>query len=272
MLDILTGGTQSLSLEDICVEAEHIFVNAPIWQEKQYGSDPYCKGTGRRTFKLFSMAIGAPIVAACAADGDQSTTYPFSKHSEHTHETMRMSDSVRGWGVNPTGQLFLGVPVCACCVWLLNSEQNYNGLPPSCFLFFQQEVCPFPLDEKKKTQARERERERETLGERERERTKETKKEAERGIKRISKRDREMGKEPRRENEKETAPPPRPPNLLSSFSWRQLIALTELVMNSDIANMHCNLTIFNHIDLRTAWLLPHPDLRSLPYMRASFAP
>ena len=212
MLDILTGGTQSLSLEDICVEAEHIFVNAPIWQEKQYGSDPYCKGTGRRTFKLFSMAIGAPIVAACAADGDQSTTYPFSKHSEHTHETMRMSDSVRGWGVNPTGQLFLGVPVCACCVWLLNSEQNYNGLPPSCFLFFQQEVCPFPLDEKKKTQARERERERETLGEREREnernqersrtRDKKNKQERQRNGKRAKERERERNR---------PHPPPRQP-------------------------------------------------------------
>ena len=119
---------------------------------------------------------------------------------------------------------------------------------------------------KRKRRKRGRERERDPGREKERSRTRD---------KRISKRDRELGKRAKeRERERNRPRPPNacPTNLLSSFSWRYLIALTELVMNPDIANMHCNLTIFNQIDLRTDWLLPRLDLRSPPYMRASAAP
>ena len=70
------------------------------------------------------------------------------------------------------------------------------------FPFFQQEVCPFPLDEKKKTQAKERQRERG--------REKERKKEAEREKKRMSKRDREMSKNTK-ERERKRNRPHQPP-------------------------------------------------------------
>ena len=81
-------------------------------------------------------------------------------------------------------------------------------------------------------------------------------------------RERDRGKrekERERERNRPRPPPPLTPTsypasahaigicLIASMDGpRLLIALTELVVNPDIANMHCNLTILNHIDLRTA--------------------